>query len=316
MSRMSQYPNGFSAGLLVRNMPMLESAPGKVYWVGNNASLLEGEKTAADTSLNGKGGTFLQPFSSIDYAIGQCVAGRGDIIFVRPSHAVTVTAAAGIALDVAGVQIIGLGTGEYRPTISFSTATTATLSVTAANCRISNLIFKCNIASQNRMINVIATDLQIDGCSFREGSATGLGFIVADTADADSDRLKVVGCDFYAPTAGNMDHAIQLGKDFKQVRIIECDIYGDFDNAGIEVPAGGNAQVDLRILKSRVDNLQTTIAAIKINSTTNTGMIAECYCQGDTLANIIDTGGLSMFQTFVHDKADQSYAIVTGTVVS
>lgn len=316
MSRMSQYPHGFGGGLLVRNMPVMDQPSGRVFWVGNNAVLLEGEKAAADTSLNGKGGTYLQPFASIDYAIGQCAANRGDIIYVRSGYAVSVSAAAGIALDIAGVSIVGLGVGDSRPIVTFTTSTAATLAVTAPNCRISNMVFKCNIASQVKMIDVVAKDLVVDHCDFREGSATGVSFISASTADNDSDKLKVLGCNFYAPTAGNMDNAITLAKDFIGVRIVNCDIYGDFDTAGISVPAGGNAQVDLRIINCRIDNLQTTKGAITINSTTNKGMIVECYLQGDTLANIVDSGGLSLFETYVHDKADQSYAIVTGTVVS
>lgn len=312
----SRFPNGFSAGLLVRNIPISDVCGGKVFFVGNNATAVEGEKTAADTNLNGKGGSFLQPFASIDYAIGQCVANRGDIIYVRSGHAVSVVAAGGIALDVAGVSIIGLGAGENRPTVSFATSANASITISAANCRISNLLFKCNIASQNHMIDLTATDCTIDNCAFREGSATGLTFITADTADSDSQRLRVIDCSFHAPTAGNYDSAICLGKDFTGVRVVNCDMYGDFDDACFNVPAGGNAQVDLRILSCRMDNLQTGRPSILINSTTNTGMIAECYCQGDTLASIIDTGGLSMFQTYVHDKADQSYAIVTGTIVS
>lgn len=235
---------------------------------------------------------------------------------VKPNHAESLDSATALALDKAGVQILGLGHGENRPTLTFTTAAAAAIPVTGANNVLHNLVLKCNIASQNHMLDVAADDLLVSECEFREGSATGLSFITADTADGDSDRLQVVGCKFHAPTAGNYDNCIALGKDHTGVRIVDCDFYADCDEACIDVPAGGNAQVDLRILNCRVDNLLTGQHAIQINGTGNTGMIAECYLQGDTLAAIVDTGGLSMFETYVHDKADQSYAIVTGTVVS
>ena len=50
--------------------------------------------------------TKTRPYATIDYAIGQCTASAGDVIIVFPGHTETITAAAGIALDVAGVSIV------------------------------------------------------------------------------------------------------------------------------------------------------------------------------------------------------------------
>mgnify|MGYP006139353905 CR=1 FL=1 len=49
---------------------------------------------------------------------------KGDVIVVMPGHAETVSGAAGINCDVAGVSIVGLGRGAARPTITMSAATT------------------------------------------------------------------------------------------------------------------------------------------------------------------------------------------------
>src|SRR5262245_26293874 len=59
----------------------------------------------------GKGQTPDAPFATLDYAIGQCTADQGDLIVVLPGHVETVTGAAGVALDVAGVTVLGLGAG-------------------------------------------------------------------------------------------------------------------------------------------------------------------------------------------------------------
>ena len=306
----SNYPNGFSDGVLIKEMPLMSVAPGKVYWVGNNATLLDNEATKSDANL----GTYNHPFSTIDYAIGKCAANRGDIIYVKANHAETISAAAGIALDVAGVSLIGMGSGENRPILTFATAAGASIT-TAANIRISNIIMKCNIASQNHMIDVTSDDVTIDNCSFREGNTTGLAFIVADTADNDSDRLRILNCDFYMPTAGNGDAAIQIAKDHDNILIENCIIYGDFDNAAIELPAGGNAQKNMIIRNCHVTNLLTGVHAIEINGTTSTGQIVNCYCVGDTLGTIVDAGGLELMNVWEHDGTDQSAGQLLGTLL-
>ena len=77
-----------------------------------------------------------QPFATLDYAIGRTTASQGDVIVLMPGHAETTTA---IALDVAGVAIVGLGYGRNRPTLTATTAATDLINVTAANCQIHNV---------------------------------------------------------------------------------------------------------------------------------------------------------------------------------
>jgi len=76
-------------------------------------------------------------FATIDEAIGACTSNAGDTIFVLPGHTETVTNGS-IAADVAGVSIIGLGSGSLKPTLTFS-ATNSKINVTAANCTFKNL---------------------------------------------------------------------------------------------------------------------------------------------------------------------------------
>ncbi|HEY6861676.1 MAG TPA: hypothetical protein VI358_18065 [Pseudolabrys sp.] len=90
---------------------------------------------------NGNEGTSQDaPFATIDYAIGKCTADKGDVIVVMQNHAETLTAAGAIACDVAGVNIIGLGTGTDRPELTFSTSTGASVLITAANVQIANIV--------------------------------------------------------------------------------------------------------------------------------------------------------------------------------
>lgn len=230
MGKMSQYPQGFADGLLVRNMPKHDSAPGKIYWVGNNATLLEGEKAAADSNLNGKGGSFLQPFSTISYAVSQCAADRGDIIYVRPGHVTTISAAGGLALNVAGVSIVGLGNGSKRPTINF-TATASTLLMSAANCSINNLLLTGGIDAIVSMVVVSAADCLINGCELRDvtGQMT-LGILTA----AGADRLKILNHVHKGDTAAGTNAAIRLvGGDRIEITMDVVD--GNFAVGGIDI---------------------------------------------------------------------------------
>ena len=76
-------------------------------------------------------------YNTLDAAISACTANRGDVIYVTEGYTEAVTSSS-IACDVAGVTIIGLGRGSFKPTFTFA-ATSSTINVTAANCEFRNL---------------------------------------------------------------------------------------------------------------------------------------------------------------------------------
>ena len=63
-------------------------APGNVFFVQSTHA------GAADAA--GRGRTPSQPLATIDYAVGLCTAGQGDLIIVLPGHVETVSAAGGL----------------------------------------------------------------------------------------------------------------------------------------------------------------------------------------------------------------------------
>jgi hypothetical protein len=115
-----------------------------------------------------------KPFATLDYAIGKCTASKGDIIYLMPGHAESLTAANTCTLDVAGVQVIGIGIGALVPTFTLATNATATISVTAANCRIANIKVISDVADQAVGITASATadGLVIEDCLFTDGGLT------------------------------------------------------------------------------------------------------------------------------------------------
>lgn len=86
------------------------------------------------------GNSYTTPFATIAYACSQSGLAVGDCIVVMEGHTETVAAAAGIAQATAGVYVVGLGSGQYRPQVTFSTSTAATWTITAAGCSVSNII--------------------------------------------------------------------------------------------------------------------------------------------------------------------------------
>jgi hypothetical protein len=135
------------------------------------------------------------PFNTIDFAVGQCTANQGDVIYVMPNHTETISAAAGIDLDVAGITVIGLGEGANRPTITMDTANTVDVDVDAAGITIKNLIFSANFADIVAAIDVNADDFTIENCHF-QATATNMNFLICiKTGTANqSDRCKVHRC--------------------------------------------------------------------------------------------------------------------------
>jgi len=187
----SNYPGGFN-NVTIRGVPITQSHPGQVYWVSNATPTLPGQVGGSD----GNPGTFNAPFGTLEYAISSCTANRGDIIFIKPGHAETISSATALAFDVAGVAIVGLGAGTKRPTFTLGTAATTTIAVSADNISILNCRFIGNFLSITSAFTVAAAAyFTIDNCSFTDTSAI-LGFLsaVKTTVSTNSDFLQVSNC--------------------------------------------------------------------------------------------------------------------------
>lgn len=206
MSR-SNFPNGFAGGVTIRGVPLTQSHPGQVFWVSNTTTLLSGQIGGS----NGNKGTFDQPFSTIDYAIGRCTAGRGDIIFVKSGHAETLSAASAITADIDGVSIVGIGSGASRPTLTFS-ATDSTMVISAASVTVQNIITVPSIDSVVSPIVVSGADCWLD-YEHRDASST-VEAVRAILTTATADRLNVK-LKYRGNTGGN---AV-----VNAVRLVGCD---------------------------------------------------------------------------------------------
>lgn len=234
---------------------------------------------------NGNEGTLDAPFGTIDYAIGRCTASYGSVIVVLPGHTETVTAAAGIALDVAGVQIYGMGTGSIRPTINFTTAVTASVSVTAANCTIRNVLFTGGIDALTKPIHVQAADFSLIDCEWRDvtGQCTDC---VLTTAAADRMTIRNFRYDGAAAAGTNAGIAI-VGGDGIVIDGLRMD--GNFAVGGIDIRTTATTDLEVRNAHFRTRNAADIFLIDTV--TASTGMIGpNIYLRlNDNAANITES---------------------------
>lgn len=184
----SNFPSGFAAGLSVRGMPILQAQPGRVFWVGNGTNLLPGTVGGA----GGNPGTYQRPLATVQQGVDKCTANSGDMVMVKPGHAETITTAANLVLNKAGVAIVGLGSGSNRPTLTFATNATANIPITAANMSIQNFLFVANVADVASVFTATGTaaptDFAVENCSFRDTSSV-LNFISLITGNATANSM-------------------------------------------------------------------------------------------------------------------------------
>jgi hypothetical protein len=277
---LSSFPNGFSSGILVRGIPLTMAHPGNVYWVSNSSVLPD----KGIGGSNSNDGSFLRPFSTIDYAVGMCKASRGDIIMVKPGHVETVSAAAGLAIDVIGVAIIGLGVGSLRPKVNL-TATASTVTMSAANCTVQNILFTGGIDAIVSMIVVSAADCSIQGCELRD--VTGQ-MTVGILTTAAADRLKILDHVHNGDTAAGTGAAIAIvGGD--RIEITAEVIDGNFSVGAIDIRTTATTNLHVHDIK-RVFTRNAADIIVIDTITASTGQIGP-WINGrltDNAANITE----------------------------
>lgn len=200
----------------------------------------------------GPGSTPSTAYSTIDAAYSAATASQGDTIVVLPGHAESITGAAGIACDLAGVRIVGVGDGRQRPVITFTTATAASLDITAAANVIENLVFVCGIDAQTAMINISAADCVIKNCEFQLADATYQAAVGILTTDA-ADRLIVMGNYFHGAGDTTAQIAISLvgGDDLRITNNVCQGYYGTTGAIQSATTAGVNYTIDGNMIVNR-----------------------------------------------------------------
>lgn len=171
----------------------LPAHPGEIFFVGSSVS------GAADSAGAGRNPDY--PFATLDYAVGQCTAAAGDVIYILPGHSETyTTTGTKLTADIAGISIIGLGNGADRPTFTYSHAD-ATWSVTAAGVTMKNLLFVTGVDSVVTFMTVAVADFSLLDCEIRD--TTDVEALNGITTTAAADRLLIDGLFYNGYTGGD-----------------------------------------------------------------------------------------------------------------
>ncbi|MCP4613024.1 MAG: hypothetical protein GY845_30390 [Planctomycetes bacterium] len=290
----SNYPNGFANGINIQGLPVLNTYGGTVYWVDDSGS-------------DGNPGTFSKPFASIDYAIGKCTAGRGDMIMVKPGHSETLTAS--ITCDVAGVKIVGLGGPGDMPAISCTTATDV-ITVTAANVTIANIEFAVpGLDAVTADINIAAA-----GCSVintrHHGSTTSMNKVDIITITSAGDDFLLDGVRIFNDTV-EVVGGIAIEGACARGEIRNCFIMDTvgFTNGALSDEA---TATELFVHHNVFSNAKAATVVMEFGNN-STGVCSFNHINGrhTTLASNVAAGtGMAFFENRVVEEAAVNGAIV------
>lgn len=158
---------------------------GSDVFTGNRFYVDSGAVNASDGNTGLRPGT---PFATVDAAINACTASNGDVIYVMPGHNENLSGTDAIDVDVAGVSIIGLGTGSNMPTFDHD-ETASELVIGAANVTLENLRFRAGNDAVVNAINIEAAgdNFMIRNCRFANPEASTDEFVDAIIVEAGAD---------------------------------------------------------------------------------------------------------------------------------
>lgn len=147
-------------GVLELGNLFLSTSGGGVFYVGP-ASLIAG---LSDVGQGIAGRTY----TDINTALGQCVSGRGDVIYVLPGYTESIAGAdawSGLGTKT-DITLIGMGRGTNRPTLTW-TASGSTVLFDTANFRLQN--FNLNLEPTTGTVNVTAPiTVSAAGCAITD----------------------------------------------------------------------------------------------------------------------------------------------------
>lgn len=260
---------------------------------------------SATGSNSNNGTSWTRAVATIDYAIGLCTANRGDVIYVAPGHTETISAAAGIVFDIAGVSCIGIGRGTKQPKVTFDTIITADLDIDAANILIQNIHFTANFADITAPIDVNAQFCTIRGCRFSETAVNMNAIIwILGGSTTTSSGLVVEGCYCVDRDAANTHFVSLPGTDDGNI-IRNNILHGDWGTAAI---GAAGVVTNITVSDNYISNAATDADSGINLAATATGMVMNNRI-GIALAGNATTGvtaqACAQCENYVVDTGDR-----------
>lgn len=290
----------FSSRTVEHNLYDLRSfvpTTGNIFFVDSNAA---------------SGGNGLTPegaVTTLDAAINLCTANNGDIIYVMEGHAETISTATGVAQDVAGISIIGLGQGADRPLFSFS-ATDSLWAISAASSLVKNIRVKSTVNELVTFFSITAANVTLDAVDVVDsGSAKEAIQFVLTTADADD--LTIQNCYHVQATAAasTMRWIYLVGTTGARI-LNNTFILKLADNAtDAVISADGNSRLtEIRGNRMHVTGYTSGLVSCVIGASGATGIHTDgrYYCDTTIVTTINDTPSMASFEVYCSNDLDKN----------
>jgi len=296
-------------------LPLTVTNPGKTFWVNSTTVIAKDGVGGVSTAP----GSYQRPVATINQALDLCTASRGDIIYVMPGYTETITAAAGgFNLDVAGVAVVGLGSGSLKPTLTYTTAAGADSNISASNTSLTNFRFVSGIANMTNCLDVTGADVTIDSCEFM-CSAAATGMLTSITSSNLAFGLTVKNCVFNNESSiaglSVTDVAVQaISFDGDNTTIIDNFITGSYSVTGIlNVTTAAEGAL---IGRNKIHNINTSAAAGGISVKTATSGL--CFdnnifvLETSAVAGLLVNASLLCFENYAGNVITEAALIVPG----
>lgn len=278
-STLTSFPNGVASF----GMPVLPNAAG----LTTTGSVFFVHSGTGSSGYDGK--TPDRPKATISQAVALCTASKGDVIFVMPGHAETISGATSLVVDKIGVSIIGLGTGTLRPTLTFSAADSI-VSITHASVTLQNLLL---ISDIDNLVTGISLGANADGCTLhniemRDGAANK-EFLIAVAIAAGCTDVTVSGFAFHG-LAGGATGCIEAAGAADRFRLLNSFIRGQFSSQMVDLSQA--ASVGLLIRGNTLINIETGAGLGVAMHNSSTGFVADNRITNlkDTVVGLSGTG--------------------------
>jgi pectin methylesterase-like acyl-CoA thioesterase len=273
---------------------------------GNQFYVDSGSGSASNDGL-----TWATALATIDSAVGKCTANNGDVIWVAPGHNEGITTAAAIDFDVAGITVIGLGTGSLKPTIDYDHAD-ASVAIGADNVTLKNIRFRvsANAVVKGLQVEAAADSYVIEGCEFGWAETATDEFTIAIEILAGCNDGLIDRCYFNAGAQAAV-HAIKLTGASDNVIIRNCRFIGNHSTAMI----GGTTTLSTNLLiENNLFYQGATEPAIELLTNT-TGVIRDNDIKTnlDTMVASIVADACFLFRNYYNEDVNPGTGAVIGT---
>lgn len=274
---------------------------------GNQFYVDSGTGNASNDGL-----TWATALATIDSAVNKCTASNGDIIWVAPGHVETIINTA-ITVDIAGVSVIGLGSGSLMPQIKHNHAD-AEISIAADNVTWQGIRHTADVTDVKVAIEI---EDGIDYCTVRDCVfdvvATTTDEFLVSVRTNDASNFALIENNFFDMGLGGAVAAISFTKDTDGTVVRNNVAMGDYSTAVIN----GITTLSTKLLIEK--NLLINGDAANVGTepgielvTGSSGVIRDndIVCNVATLALAIVADGVMMYRNYSTEVVAE-----TGTII-